>query len=127
MTEITRDRPIVDFEEALDNLEGDVELLHDVAEIFMDRGRTQLETISRAIVDGDFRTTMIEAHGMKGGASNFCAGRFTNAALGLEMLAKSETLVGAEALFEVMRREFDNLAAAIDEVDWSALEIQYAG
>ena len=112
---------VVDFDEALENLEGDVELLQDVVEIFMERGQEQLAAIRQAITDADVQTVMIQSHGMKGGSSNFCAKRFGKAALALEMLSKGGSLEGAEEMLDLMVEEFGHLGEKFAATDWEAL------
>ena len=125
MVEDGHDAAVVDFKEALENLEGDVELVRDVMEIFIDRGTDQLREIGRAIGEGDVETVMIQSHGMKGGASNFCGHRFCGAAYQLETLARAGALEGAEDLFLDMQRHFDELEETFTTVNWDALETEY--
>ena len=122
MAEQALDKPIIDIQEALENLEGNAEILHEVVNLFMAGGRERLETISAAIAAGDVKTTYIKAHGVKGGASNFCAHRFTAAALELELLAKAGSLAGAADLYAVLAEQYDLLEQAVERVDWQALE-----
>jgi two-component system sensor histidine kinase/response regulator len=80
---------VLNLTEAMSNMDGDHELLAEIVEIFMETAPDQLQSLGRCIAAGDARETAIMAHGMKGGASNFCAGRFVASALKLEMLAKT--------------------------------------
>ena len=62
---------IVDLSQAMENLEGDVELLQEIVDIFVDMGPDQLDSIENCIAVGDANSVQTQAHGMKGGASNF--------------------------------------------------------
>jgi len=113
---------VVDLCAAMQQLDGDAELLQEIVEIFVETAPEQLQGIAGAIDSGDVDQVALVAHGMKGGASNFCAGRFVESARALEMLAKGGSLDGARALFLQMESDFSDLAEVAAVINW--LEVQ---
>ncbi|MBK8167148.1 MAG: Hpt domain-containing protein [bacterium] len=109
---------VMNLAEAMGNMDGDAELLQEIVTIFMQTGPTQLDTLANALAAGAIKDVAIQAHGMKGGASNFCARRFVASALKLELLAKSGTLVGGEALLAAMRENYAELEELVPLINW---------
>ncbi len=118
---------VLDLSTAMSNMDGDVELLQEIVAIFMETSADQIETLREAIRTGDVQTVAIDAHGMKGGASNFCAGAFVEAALALELLAKGGSLDGAEELLETMEQHLEELREVISVVNWEELARSWQG
>ena len=117
----------LDLNGALGNLDGDVELLQEVMQIFLEMAPAQLTSLENGIAAGDALAVAVQAHGMKGGASNFCASRFVEAALALEKLAKQGELDGAEDLLAHMREAFAELSEVAAAINWDELARSYQG
>ncbi len=109
---------VLDLNTAMSNLDGDVELLSEIVEIFMETSAEQIESLRAAIRAQDIQTVTIDSHGMKGGASNFCATAFVEAALALELQAKSGSLEGAEDLLDKMVEHLNELHEVMSVVNW---------
>ena len=109
---------VMNLAEALTNMDGDTELLQEIIGVFMQTGPGQLETLGNCIAAGAVQDVAITAHGMKGGASNFCARRFVAAALQLELLAKGGTLEGAAPRLEAMKAAFAELQELVGLINW---------
>ena len=114
----TTSADLVDIGRALQRLAGDVELLQEIVEIFLDMIPGQLDELDRFIAAGDAAGVANQAHDIKGGASNFCAGPFETAASALEKLANSGSLEGAPALVARLRTEFGSLHDRLSTLDW---------
>lgn len=112
---------VVDLANAMENLDGDVELLREVLEIFLEMAPEMLDGLEGAIGGGGGDAVEVGgmAHSLKGSASNFCATRFVDAAGRLEYLAKGGVLGGAGDLMRELREEFGNLVAAQGAIDWN--------
>jgi HPt (histidine-containing phosphotransfer) domain-containing protein len=117
-TESTTIDSVLDLSTAMMNMDGDVELLQEIMEIFLDTADEQLQSIEDCIGAGDVGQVATQAHGMKGGASNFCASRFVASALKLEQLAKGGTLDGADSLLGAMRETFGELREVALVINW---------
>jgi HPt (histidine-containing phosphotransfer) domain-containing protein len=109
---------VMNLAEAMGNTDGDAELLQEIVTIFMQTGPTQLDALAKVLAAGAVKDVAIQAHGMKGGASNFCARRFVSSALKLELLAKSGTLDGGDALLAAMRENFAELEELVPLINW---------
>ena len=116
---------IMDLGEALSNLDGDAELLEEIVGIFMETANEQIHSITEAIKAGDVQKVAIEAHAMKGGSSNFCAGDFVKSALELETLAKTGGLEGAWELLEKMVADLADLRQVAQMINWEEVVAQW--
>ena len=112
---------LVDIGQALKRLAGDVDLLQEIVEIFLDMIPGRLDELDRLIAVGDAAEVAHQAHDIKGGAANFCAGQFETAASALEKLAKSGSLEEAQALLARLRTEFRSLHDCLSTLDWRTI------
>lgn len=117
---------VMNLAEAMGNMDGDAELLQEIVTLFMQTGPTQLDSLAAALAAGAVKEVAIQAHGLKGGASNFCARRFVSSALKLEMLAKSGTLEGGGALLAAMRGNFAELEELVPLINWDEVAQAWA-
>ena len=60
---------VVDLQQALANMEGDVELLQEIVEVFLEVAPEQLDELTAGIEAGEVGSVGTLAHGMKGGES----------------------------------------------------------
>ncbi len=117
-TETTTIESILNLSEAMTNLDGDAELLEEILDIFMETAEDQLQSIHDGIEAADVKQVAVQAHGMKGGASNFCAKKFVRSALKLEIRAKEGNLDGAEELLDGMKAAFEDLKEVAVVINW---------
>ncbi|MBW2128313.1 MAG: PAS domain S-box protein [Deltaproteobacteria bacterium] len=110
-----RSTEAMDFQKALAEFEGDREFLMEVAEGFLRNADTQIETMRRAIADGDAETLRKEAHAMKGGAANLTAEKVARYALRLENLGKSGKLEESTPVLKMLCEELECLKKYIKE------------
>ena len=115
---------ILDLDAAIANLDGDLELLQEIVEMFIDITADQLLIIDECIGARNVEQVAILAHGMKGGASNFCAREFIKAARDLEMLACSGRLEGAEEMLSGLKEAFSQLQEVIQAICWDEVTSQ---
>lgn len=114
-------KPVFDLQQALVNLEGDVELLKDIVDIFREGAPARLDELDFSLASGDVILVREHAHALKGSAGNCCATRLYDLALELEMLAREGTLSGAKELQARLHQEYRELENALTELDWQAL------
>ena len=112
---------VMNLAEAMDNMDGDAELLQEIVTIFMETSPEQMAALANSIAAGEVKDVAIKAHGMKGGASNFCARKFVASALRLELLAKTGTLDGAESLLDAMRANYAELEELVVLINWGEI------
>ena len=120
-TETTTVESILNLSEAMTNLDGDAELLEEILDIFIETAGDQLLSIQNCIAAEDAKQVAVQAHGMKGGASNFCAKKFVRSALKLEIRAKDGNLDGAEELLDGMRAAFEDLKEVSQVINWEEI------
>lgn len=117
----TTSTDLVDIGRALKQLAGDVDLLQEIVEIFLDMIPAQLDELDRLIAAGDAAEVANQAHNIQGGAANFCAEQFETAASALEKLAKSGSLEEAQVLLARLRTEFRSLHDRLSTLDWRTI------
>ena len=120
-TETTTIESILNLSEAMTNLDGDAELLEEILDIFIDTAEDQLQSIQNCIEAEDVKQVAVQAHGMKGGASNFCAKKFVRSALRLEIKAKDGNLDGAQELLDGMKAAFEDLKEVSVVINWDEI------
>ena len=114
----------VDHEAALERVGGDVELLQEVAQLFLEEYPGMLAAIRKALENRSPQELEHAAHSLKGSVSNFGAKSVVRAALALEMLGRGGSVEGGEELFETLELELKELQpglAALAEGDTSGL------
>jgi len=92
-------------QEALEQMEGDAELLAELAEMFLQENPAWLETIRGAIARRDCEAVSQNAHSLKGAVGNFGAKPAFEAALKLELLGRDKDLDGAEEAVATLEAE----------------------
>jgi HPt (histidine-containing phosphotransfer) domain-containing protein len=118
---------VLDLAGAMQQLDGDAELLQEIVEIFVETGPDQLTALAAAIKVGDADQTALVSHGMKGGASNFCADRLVETARELEALAKTGRLEGAASVLGRLEADFAELAEVASVVNWDEVRRNWQG
>ena len=98
---------VFDLEDALSRLEGDRELLRDVAGMFLAESSRLVEAVRAAVSARDARSVQIAAHALKGSASTFSAGSLVAAAWALEQMGRKGDLGAADAALATLERETD--------------------
>ena len=104
----------MNFEKAVEEFEGDKEILMDVLKGFLDNVRAQIETIYQAISNGDAEVVWKEAHSIKGGAANLNADRLSEIAFELEKVGKSGALEKGGEVHERLKKEFYRFSNRLD-------------
>jgi two-component system, sensor histidine kinase and response regulator len=82
----------LDFEIALERAGGDLELLRDIAALFLEHCDQWMTEIREAAARGDAQAVEHGAHGLKGSVANFGAEAAVEAALRLEQLGRRRDL-----------------------------------
>jgi two-component system sensor histidine kinase/response regulator len=104
----------IDLKGALERMEGDMELLEELAQLFKNDCPRAMKEIREAIVAGDARRLTSLAHALKGSSSALSAMPFSRAAAELEKNAQSGNLADADKLYEILEREAGRLLAELD-------------
>jgi HPt (histidine-containing phosphotransfer) domain-containing protein len=88
---------VFDLAAALERVEGDEELLKEIAQIFLDTVDEMMSEVKSAIVAKDPKRLQSAAHALKGAVANFSAPEATDAAYNLEMKGRNGDMQGWDA------------------------------
>ena len=100
--------------EALEIVDGDMELLEEIASLFLEDYTAQLEQIREGIALGDSAAVNSAAHSLKGSVANFAAKESYEAAYRLELLGQEGNLGEAEGAFADLEKKLDVLKGALN-------------
>jgi two-component system sensor histidine kinase/response regulator len=92
--------PVLDRDLALSRVGGDVDLLREIAVLFLDEYPKFLNDLRIAVSAGDARAIERTAHGLKGSVSHFGARAAWEAARSMEDLGRTQQLADAEVLIQ---------------------------
>ena len=98
-----------DQEAALGRVGGDLDLLKEIAGVFLDDCPRSLAELREAAERGDCASVERAAHTLKGASANFGAARLVSAALRIEKMGHARTLEGFSAAFTDVESALDTL------------------
>jgi len=104
---------VLNWAKALENLEGDEEILTELATVFLDECAGMMAQIRDAIDKGDAAALQRTAHSLKSSARIFIARPAADAAFQLETMGQSRDLTGVGATWMDLCREIERLNAAL--------------
>ncbi len=99
----------VNLKNLLEEFQGDKDFVLEIIEDFISDVTGQLNTIEKALEEGDSEKIKKEAHAVKGGALNINADALSNIAYELEMAGKAGDLEKASAQFKILKSELNRL------------------
>jgi HPt (histidine-containing phosphotransfer) domain-containing protein len=99
----------LDRELALSRVGGDLELLQEIAQLFVEDASRMLGEIRSAVEARDAAQLDRSAHTLKGCVSNFGAQRLYDAALRLERMGRGGDLAHVDAAFRTLELEVHQL------------------
>jgi signal transduction histidine kinase/DNA-binding response OmpR family regulator len=105
----------IDWQAAWANLEGDRDLLSELALLFLNDLPQQMEAIHRAVDNKQNHDLERLAHRLKGSVGNFAAKPAVEAALRLEEIAHQGDLEQAPQALDVLEYEIQRLRGALEE------------
>jgi HPt (histidine-containing phosphotransfer) domain-containing protein len=105
---------IADLDLVLERLEGDVELLREIATLYITEYPNQLQGLLDAVSAGDLNKIRRVAHKIKGTAWSFAAGPATEAARNLEETNFTDGRDASE-MAERLSHELGRLRLALEE------------
>jgi HPt (histidine-containing phosphotransfer) domain-containing protein len=105
-----------DPESLWNRVDGDLELLRELVEIFAQEGPRMLAQIQEAIAHGSASDLEKASHKLKGSVLQFSARAAAAAAHELEAMGRSGSVAGAEALLNKLRNEIDLLEGTLNSM-----------
>ncbi|MCS6925630.1 MAG: Hpt domain-containing protein [Candidatus Binatia bacterium] len=118
----TQDASVLDLEEALARVDGDHQLLAELAALFLDSCPTMQAAIQEALARRDAKAVQHAAHTLKGSVGNFGAQAAFDAALALEQMGRQGDLSGADAAFAHLEAEIARLQPVLSQLAATAME-----
>jgi HPt (histidine-containing phosphotransfer) domain-containing protein len=112
-TSVSGVTPLYDRNKVLENLDGDEELLKEIAGIFLAGYRQDVERMRTALTAGDATTLHRVAHTLKGSMGNFGAQAGIDAAAAIERKARDRQLSGIDSEFATFSALLEQLADAL--------------
>ena len=107
---------VMEYPAALERVGGDLQLLQEVAQLFLDEYPGTLERIRQGLERGSAKDVEHEAHTLKGSVANFEAAPTVRAALALETLGRSGSVENGGFLFRALTRELDRLRPVLEAI-----------
>ncbi|MBW2343859.1 MAG: Hpt domain-containing protein [Deltaproteobacteria bacterium] len=105
---------VFDMTEALENVGGDMDLLKEIIEIFLEDYPNQMNQIREGILTGDAKAVEHAAHSLKGSVANFAAKRTYDAAYRLEVLGREGNLEEANEALGDLEKEIEAMKDGLD-------------
>lgn len=101
--------------EALERVEGDLDLLKEMADLFLDEYPRMIVEIEHALTTSNAQALQNAAHTLKGAVSNFSAYRATEASFILEKMGRQQNLAADTATaFSTLKHELILLGSALE-------------
>jgi CheY-like chemotaxis protein/HPt (histidine-containing phosphotransfer) domain-containing protein len=104
---------IIDWGGAVKHFEGDVELLKEIAEIFLEETPLVMEKMRDAMRNGDKDGLERAAHTVKGSVGNFVAKPAFQAAQRVEQIGRDGNMGEAEEAYNALEMELEKLKPAL--------------
>ena len=114
--------PVFDKESALERIDGDEELLQELAEIVLEDLPSVLAEIRGAIESGDAGVVDSAAHKLKGSAGNLGGMTVLETAQVLESMGRKGDLSQAQEAFRSLEAEANKLHAILETIVKNGLE-----
>jgi HPt (histidine-containing phosphotransfer) domain-containing protein len=105
--------PLYDKRAILERVDGDIDLLREVIEMFLTDAPPLIADMRAAVAAGDAGGIKAAAHTLRGAASNFGATAVVECAREVEALAKSGGLANAAALVDRLEGAHRELETAL--------------
>jgi Signal transduction histidine kinase len=107
---------IIDAPELLANMDGDLEFLRSVVQVFLDSYPNHLSEVEKGIRQQDSERIQEAAHTLKGALGGLQAKAAYEAALVLEKFARAGDLAGVRQSLTGLQSEIERLKLALDEI-----------
>ncbi len=109
----TLSEPVFDRDAILTLVEGDIDFLREIVQLFLDDCPGMLADIHESVVRRESKALESAAHALKGAVGNFGAKHAHTAALDLEVLGRNGVLTEAQAAYSKLENEIDRLQRAL--------------
>ena len=100
--------------EALERVEGDMDLLKEMVDLFLEESPRMIIEIEHALTTNNAQALQNAAHTLKGAVSNFSAYRATEASFTLEKMGRQKNLTGTASALSTLKQELMLLGSALE-------------
>jgi CheY-like chemotaxis protein len=104
---------VLDLQEALDRVDGDRDLLSEIANLFLADADEMMDVVRQAVEAQDGPALHRAAHRLKGSVLTFAAAPAADAALALELLGRDGQVGSAPEAFKRLELEIGRLVSAL--------------
>ena len=104
---------IIDREAMLERVGGDMDLLRELVDLFMDDSLRLVDRISKALATKDADELEKAAHGLKGSVLNFEAKSVADVAQALETMGKNRDLTQTQNVVAELQKQIESLRAEL--------------
>jgi len=108
---------VIDIPAALARLDGDMELLAELAGLFIQESPKLLSAIQQAIEQDDAQGLERAAHALKGSVGNFAIPTAVKAALTLETMGREGNLASADTAYAVLQKEIASAVQVLENLE----------
>jgi len=105
---------IIDKDEIMERVNGDIDLLIELMDLFIADYPKLLSNIKNAIIQENSGELKRSAHTIKGSVGNFSANSAYNIALSLEIMGQNNNFSNAEKTYIQLEKEIDLLIQTFD-------------
>jgi CheY-like chemotaxis protein len=109
--------PVFDRTAVLESLDGDSELLHEIAGIFLQQCPKHMDKIREAISKQNPKLLERSAHALKGAAANLMASGVVEAASKLEEIGRAGSAAGSKYALQSLALELEKLQSVLAEFE----------
>jgi HPt (histidine-containing phosphotransfer) domain-containing protein len=111
---------VINLKEALDRVDGDHDLLIEIAELFLAECPRFLTEIHTALSQNDAQTLTLAVHTLKGSVGNFAAAGAYEAALKLERIGRQGNLSQAPDALAALEAQLARLKPVLESLKMKA-------
>ena len=115
-SEGSEESPCLNLAEAMERVDGDADLMAELAGLFLDQCGEMVSRIGEAIRAGDCGKLERAAHAFKGAVTNFCAGPLFDSAERLETMAREGDLTLCDEAWATLERDTEALKLALTKI-----------
>jgi len=109
----TQSLPVFDYDDFMERMDGDMDLLKEVIEIFLEDAPSLVGALRLAILGGDKDAMERAAHTLKGAAANISAKGLQSLSANMQEIIKKGEAGDIEKLLGNMETHYEELAKAL--------------
>ena len=110
---LSQEKSVLDREALLERVAGDVDLLRELVDLFMDDSLRLVDRISKAVMRKDADDLEKAAHGLKGSVPNFGAKTVADIAQVSETMGRNRDITKAQNVVAELEKQIEALRAEL--------------